>query len=657
MLIGIQVEILKIQSLGLLERLLADKTTRAHILWATDAYVERGEAYERDQEMRAELITGGHSDVIKNRARKALEQQSERTRSHAEVFTPLWICRKMNDYADETWFGRADVFFSADGKTTERVLFPKNKRKTPEWQRYVDSRRLEITCGEAPYLVSRYDVSTGESIDIEDRIGVLDRKLRVVNENAANETEWLEWAVRAFQATYGYEFQGDNLLIARLNLLLTFEDYLRARWDREPTLREYETIANIAAWNIWQMDGLTGTIPYCRGKDVYHQISMFDLLAAEDADHPPDAKPVQPNCRIYDWRKDNSLKYSEVHTGGKSMKFDFVIGNPPYQEDTKDTSDKPVYNYFMDEAYKIAERVELISPARFLFNAGKTPKAWNEKMLADEHLKVLWYEQVSNRVFANTDIKGGIAVTYRDAEKNFGAIGVFSAFKEIRNIQNKVKKYLSDKNLSDIMILQNRFNLNSLYADFPEYMDLISSNGKERRIVSSAFDKLSIFHSEKECKDDVQILGITGPNKREYKWVNKKYVEDNGNLYKYKVFVPKANGSGAIGEVLSTPVIGLPVIGHTQSFISIGCFETELEASACLKYIKSKFARTLLGVLKITQDNPPDKWRFVPLQDFTPSSDIDWSRSVADIDKQLYAKYGLSAKEIDFIESHVKEME
>ena len=138
--------------------------------------------------------------------------------------------------------------------------------------------------------------------------------------------------------------------------------------------------------------------------------------------------------------------------------------------------------------------------------------------------------------------------------------------------------------------------------------------------------------------------------------MRKDYVNVVNNLYKWKIFVPKSNGSGALGEVVTTPIIGQPVIGHTESFISIGAFDTEEKAQNCLKYIKSKFARCMLGILKVTQDNPPDKWRYIPMQDFTENSDIDWTKSVAEIDKQLYAKYGLTEEEIFFIETNVKEM-
>ncbi len=656
MIVGIQDEILRLHSIGLLRRLLADKTTKANILWAADAYREKGPAYQRGEEITADLITGEHSGVIKNRARKAMEQQFERTRQRGEVFTPLWVCQRMNDLADEVWFGREGAF-AKGGQPTDRVVFP----ETRTWQQYVDDRRLEITCGEAPYLVSRYDVSTGERIPIEHRIGLLDRKLRVVSENAADEDEWMIWAIRAFQATYGYEFQGDNLLIARVNLLMTFEDYLMARWKRRPTGKEYQVIANIIAWNLWQMDGLTGAIPYDKAQKKYREMSLFVPSESEDECEGD----RQPPCRIYDWRGKRSLLYRNVNTGGRTMKFDFVIGNPPYQEETEGTSDKPIYNIFMDAAYKVGSKVELITPARFLFNAGKTPKTWNEKMLNDPHLKVLFHEQDSSKVFNNTDIKGGVAITYRNESQNYGAIGAYSPFPELNSIKRKVTSHHDFATLDDEIVSQNRWNLNALYEDYPDMRNKIGSAGKERRLTTSIFTTINIFREEK-TDSDLEILGLIN-NKRIYRYVSKKYIDSNhDNLYKWKVILPASNGSGAIGEVLSTPLCGTPLCGtplcgtplcgYTQSFIGIGSFDNENDTNACLKYIKTKFARTCLGILKITQHNHKGTWKYVPLQDFTPSSDIDWSKSISEIDQQLYKKYGLDEKEIDFIESHVKEM-
>lgn len=334
------------------------------------------------------------------------------------------------------------------------------------------------------------------------------------------------------------------------------------------------------------------------------------------------------------------------------MKFDFIIGNPPYQEETEGTSDQQIYNFFMDETYKISDKVELITPAKFLSNAGKTSKEWNKKMLSDEHLKVLWHEINGKKVFPNAEIKGGVAITYRDATQNFGAINIYTNFDELNSTLKKVNEKNDKGSIMDAIYLQSKFNLDVLYRDYPELKHVVSSDGREKRIVSSALKKYPAFTNNKVNSDDVKFLGIID-NKRVWKYLPIKYIEkENSNLFYYKVFVPNSNGSGALGEVLSTPMIG-----HTQSFISIGCFETQAEAEAVLKYVKTKFARTMLGVLKVTQANPPYKWQYVPMQDFTQNSNIDWGKTVAEIDKQLYEIYGLNDDEINFIETHVKEMQ
>ena len=449
MLVGIQDEILRLNAKGLLAPLLADKTTKRNILWATDAYRALGYSYEQTQEIRPALITGEHSDVIKTRARKEMEQQSERTRRHAEVFTPLSICRRMIAEADAVYFGGDDPFMK-DGVPAERVSFPRRKK----WQHYVDARRLEITCGEAPYLVHRYDVATMESVPLAERQGILDRKLRVVTENAIDETAWMKWALRAYQATYGYEFQGDNLLIARVNLLMTFEEYLRARWRRKPTEREYRAIVRTIVWNLWQMDGIRGTIPCVSAEHEPMELPLFELPAeVEEFSLFPAHREEAPPVRIYDWRRQSGLEYRRVNTGGRTMKFDFVIGNPPYQDGDSEASRKPpVYNLFMDAAFKISDRVELITPARFLFEAGNTPKAWNRKMLQDPHFKVLVYESDASKIFPNTDIKGGVAITYRDAKQQFGEINVFSSYEVMNAVIKKISVIETEDNFLDKLI-------------------------------------------------------------------------------------------------------------------------------------------------------------------------------------------------------------
>lgn len=343
--------------------------------------------------------------------------------------------------------------------------------------------------------------------------------------------------------------------------------------------------------------------------------------------------------------------------GVKQMKFDAIVGNPPYQESAQDTSDSPVYHLFMDTSFNISDKVTFITPARFLFNAGKTPKDWNNKVLNDEHFKVVYYTANSTDVFPNVDIKGGVAITYRDAKAKFDKIGIYSPFAELNSILGKVLSFENFDSIQSDIYLQNKFDLLTLYSDYPDLKLKIGSDGREKRLTTSIFGLNEIFHDEKnKTGNDIEIYGLIN-NKRVEKFIDKKYIAIHENLYKYKVILPKSNGSGAIGEVLSTPVIGLPVIGYTQSFISVGAYDTLAEAEATLKYIKSKFARCMLGTLKVTQDNNPSTWANVPKQDFTSNSDIDWNKSINEIDKQLYKKYNLSEEEVDFIEEKIKPME
>ena len=643
MLVGIQDEILRLHAMGWLAPLLADKTTKRNIIWATDAYRVLGAGYERTQEILPALITGAHSDVIKTRARKEMEQQSERTRRHAEVFTPLSICRRMVAAVDAVYFGGHDPF-AQEG----HVRFLRRRK----WEHYVDARRLEITCGEAPYLVQRYDVATMESVPLAERNGILDRKLRVVSENVMDEDAWMQWALRAYQATYGYEFQGDNLLIARVNLLMTFEEHLFARWRRKPTDAEYRMIVRTIVWNLWQMDGIRRATPCMEAEDAPMELPLFDLPeeVTQMGLFPPRTVEALP-VRIYDWRRQSGLEYRKVNTGGRTMKFDFVIGNPPYQEERKGTSTTalPVYHSFMESSYQVADRVELITPARFLFNAGRTSKSWNEKMLNDPHLKVLLYEKDAGKFFPNTEIKGGVVITYYDRTQDFGAIETFTIHDEANSVIKKIREHIKEEgSFSSKMFVASKFNISNLVEDYPQY------KGHERRMSSNVLE-FDCFHEAREA-DDVAIYGVL-KGKRCFKFIHRRYVDlSDENIAKYKIVTPKADGNGAFGDTLTNPEILEPNTGFTHTFLGIGGFSDKVEAECALKYVKTKFARALLSVLKVTQDLNAEKWKYVPLQDFSPSSDIDWSQPIAAIDQQLYAKYGLSAEEIAFIESHVKEM-
>jgi len=297
-------------SKGLLKILLIDKTTKKYIRWATNNYMSLGKGYSAEAEIKPEIITGAYTKVIQPRVEKSQVEQMKRTRDKAEVFTPCWICNEQNNLVDDAWFGRHNVFNVAKGdswKATEGVVeFPNNKT----WQQYVDARRLEISCGEAPYLVSRYNTVTGESIQVKERIGILDRKLRIVSENTQTEEEWIKWTIRAFQSTYGYEYQGDNVLLARENLLFSFEDYMVDKFEKKPTLVQMKKIANIVAWNIWQMDGITFTTPYSEASPLYRQMTMFEYL------NDNVEKEIFPMYSlIRDWRAEETIEFKSLING------------------------------------------------------------------------------------------------------------------------------------------------------------------------------------------------------------------------------------------------------------------------------------------------------------------------------------------------------
>ena len=601
-------------SAAVVKALLKDHTTEKNIIWATDTYAEFG--FHKKDEIDADSLISRFDELMEIRSGSG----AIRTRKHGEVFTPFSTVREMCDYAHEAlWAG--------------------------DWRKYVDAKVMEITCGEAPFLASRKDLLTGEPVDLASRAGLLDRKLRLVNENARDMKEWRDWSRRAYQSTYAYEFQGDNLFLARLNLFATYEEYFRARWDWEPSLDDRRKILELISWNIWQMDGLSGAIPYGDAKN--NAKSLLNLSGGDST-----------LCEIRDWIDRKIYLFNSLKSGEK-MKFDFIIGNPPYQEESvgdQKNFTPAVYHLYMKETFKLAKRVELIHPARFLFNGGSTPKEWNLFMLNNSNYKILKYYTKSKDIFPNTDIKGGIAISYYDILKTFEPIKIFTKYEILNNIINKI--FINFIPLSSIAISSYSYHFTpAFHNDFPDAKNILSK-GHENDLKTNTFVKLTKAFFINKPDDNFEYIKILGrlENERVFKYIRKVYINEVINLFKFKIFLAGANGAGELGEVLSSPIIGKPGEGATESFLSIGCFDTIDEANAALKYIKSRFARILLGILKTTQSLTPQKWDYVPLQDFTSNSDIDWSKSVAEIDRQLYAKYGLDEKEIEFIETHAKEM-
>lgn len=311
--IDIKEDDLLLADFEILNILLYDHSSKKNIIWATDNYQKYGDRFKFDLEITIDKITGNYGEVIKPRSKKTVEEKNKRIKDNAEVFTPSWICNEQNNLADEAWFGRKNIFNKALNKSwesiNEKILFPENKT----WQEYVNSLRLEISCGEAPYLTSRYDTVTGKMIKIKDRIGLLDRKLRIVSENIDEETEWINWGIKAIKSIYGYDWQGDNVLLARENLLYTFIDYYKDKFNKKPSLELVKQIAEIVSWNIWQMDGLKFIIPNSCKNEKIVEITLFGEEEHEEVCFGCKRNNNKNHngiyCKIMNWETNRQIKF------------------------------------------------------------------------------------------------------------------------------------------------------------------------------------------------------------------------------------------------------------------------------------------------------------------------------------------------------------
>lgn len=290
-----------------LEQLLSDKSTKGRLRWATAEYTQLGPGYAFDDEMSPNtVIPAGGSPVVTPRSSKPRTLQVIRTQSTAEVFTPAWVCCEQNNGVDEAWFGRPGALC---GKATEDEGWTVSKEKVVfengrTWQDYVDARVMEVSCGEGPYLTSRYDPCDGTPIPFGDRMGLFDRKLRVVNENAQTPDDWLKWALRALEATYGFDLQGDNVLITRVNLLATYQDHLEHRLGRCASRRELTAASNRIAWNIFQMDGFTFLSPHAERAAATLPLDLGMGLTFDKTEPVP--------CLIYDWRRRRPVEFRHL---------------------------------------------------------------------------------------------------------------------------------------------------------------------------------------------------------------------------------------------------------------------------------------------------------------------------------------------------------
>ena len=633
---------------AVLDTLLKDKSTGKNIIWATDPPEELQTVMYEPVTDRSQITTQQlgltHYEVVLPRMMKQTDTQQQRTRKKGEVFSPAWVCNKMNNALDADWFrglgaeesaGQFTVELPQGWQTVETpVQFPVCKGRTPAWVQYVQSRRLEVTCGEAPFLASRYDAATGEMIPVARRIGILDRKLRVVSENAATEDEWRKYATHAVQSTYGYEYQGDNLLLARVNLLLTYAEHLQARWQRKPTEEELQAIAKIISWNLWQMDGLHLSVPGGKPQPEAEQLDLFSMLGAAEE------QPPTVSCKVKNWRKGShgtTQNFETIQEGSTSMKFDYVIGNPPYQisDGGAGVSATPIYNRFI-EAIKTTHpgAICLIIPAKW-YSGGKGLDKFREEMLGDRHISTLVDYSNSLDVFPNVDVAGGVC---------------YFVWKEAYNGKCKYTNYRNGKATTAYRDL-NEFQTFIRYPVASEIVKKVKEDGELTldKVVSSR-KPFGLATTAKPMKTGDVILrynGGRGPYKRTEIRVGTEMI-DQWKIIISRLTAEHAGQPAKDGKyrVLSTMELLKPGEICSETYLVAGAFDSKEEATNYMDYLKTQFVRFLILQIAMTQQLSKASFAFVPCQDFTRK----WT------DKQLFEKYGLSSEEVNYIQGMIKEM-
>ena len=642
-----------------LKILLKDQSTKKNIIWATDNYNVLDEQLENNNQITENLLK--NSNIIQPRVLKRIEEQTIRTRKKAEVFTPAWLCNQMNNMCDSEWFGYENVFNKAENNTwitnTEKIQFPSKKK----WEKYIDSRRLEITCGEAPYIVSRYDASTGELIDIENRIGMLDRKIRIVSENTDTEEDWLKWTIRAFESVYGYEYQGDSLLVARVNLLMTFIEYLDFYWHREPTDDELSKIVNIISWNFFQMNGLNGNVPMGKPKDTYMQLTFDDLLGLTEENETVKAK-------TYNWRGGNSILFSSISEEVENnMKFDYVIGNPPYQEEAiineksktnGQTPKRNIFHYFQMSADAIATEYSiLIYPGgRWIQRSGKGLNKFGIKQINDISLKKLYFYPNSSELFDNIGIPDGISIVVKERKKN---TSTFEYVYCLNGSQSQVileypKKNIIPLNPSDAIIVSKIEKmikkLNFKYLNdriLPRSLFKIESDFVEKNP-----DKVKEYYDGYTLKEnEIKLFTNDKAGKAgRAKWfisTRDVIVQNQEYINKWQVIVSSANAGGQKRDNQIEIVDSKSAFGRAR--VALASFDTEKEALNFYKYCKTYVIRF---AFLMTNEALTSLAKKVPdLIDYTDNNEIiDFSNN---LDEQMYKLLNLTFEEIEYIKEKI----
>lgn len=655
-----------------LKKLLEDKTTGKNIIWATDTYKELGPGYESDSQIRLDHIQ--QKDIIKPRIQKALEIQRQRTRKSAEVYTPSWICNRMNHQFDLYWiFKEMKPKYSleksniSDDKAINQIISSAN------WKEYIQRKVLEITCGEAPFLTSRYDPASGEPIEVEDRIGLLDRKIKVITGNVKTYKEWMDFLFKALKSIYGYEFQGDSLLVGRINIYLSVLETIKYIWKREPEDKDKLEIANIISWNIFQMDGLTDNIPLGVLIQPNRQLNLFDF-GLEDLEQNTPTKDVENVAesfvQIKLWGKDGKVSIKEMKAG-KTMtkKFGVVVGNPPYQEETteKDGNNrqkpsKSIFQLFQTAADQLAETSSvLIYPGkRWMHQSGKGMKEFGKEQLNDPHLSSIDYFPNAQDVFKGSGINDGITIVTKVYSKETPGF-------EYNYIKDGRKKTVYYDNPGENLIVLN-----------PEDKAIATKleRGTEKLGLTFLHNRIlprSLFGVESDWIEKNPTKAELYRSDKDYSWDNlcklyandqsgsrgrtKLYVTDRSNIKnnqyidQWQVVAISANPGGQRRDNQLQIIDNHTAFGRAK--VGLGSFTSKEEAENFFKYMSSNFVKF---ALLLSDENLTSLAKMVPdLGDYSSSCKlVNFSKP---LDPQLYQLFNLEEDEIQYIESLINDRE
>lgn len=632
----------------LLEILLKDHSSNKNIIWATDNYAIRGKGYYPHDHIALKSITGRNGLVIKPRVKKSKKEQNKRIKDKAEVFTPSWICNIQNNSLNESWFERQNVFNKEIDETWEvnkdKITYPEGKT----WQDYVKLKILEISCGEAPYLVSRYDTVSGEWLEVNNRIGALDRKIRVINENVNNEKDWHDWVIEAYKATFGYEWQGDSLLIARENLLFTFIDYYVERFENYPIKEYLEEIAKILSWNIWQMDGLKYVIPDSCKPEPKMQLSFFEDKEPEECQgckKNNNAIHTGIYCKVMNWKTKRSIKF---YKGEKKMKFDFVIGNPPYQVTIREASEGnnkntiDVFDDFQNEAIKVGDKTCLIYPAKN-YQRGK-------KNLLDKHLVSLRIYNGSSRlgekhipnegsVFGDIvrRIPGDVGIVYYDNIRTEDQVMYQDT------LINRTDKILPVR--KEFLSIANKLANEADTFKFSSIGKVCESNFVQynpKSVLNKVVDR------DKPAPDGyVKVLtNDKAGSGGKAKWFYIKQTDlDRQQPKKYKIVITSAYPNEAFSLSKNFDILNEDEF-FGRSKLCIYDNSDLQKINYCFKYLQTKFA-------KVINLMTPYKFLYYLPNFDSIYNEIDWDKSITDIENQLYKKYKFTDEEIELISKNV----